>query len=1531
MAYESVNLTCNSTAAAECVLSVQIATYLPPGIFQFVVHVKSAQPDEAAEVYYSPVPAVVSRASLLDSDAASNSYVCSLLNGSSTAHPLTQASMLTTLTSALLEGYGAGGLTANAALLNCSNVSGIVGDALLTAMLRAVQSMTQTVSPLAINTVNSLGTSAYDIAAALTANARLTSSGQVWSLLNLTDALTDFLAWEGVGYQSGNDTALDVYNLGFQNIAAVYGALLAANTSDPALHCAVTSSAEQRFSTLLTTAMADHDTTDADVTLSGAQYSASASRIAVGSNSSLAQLSLSIPAAAFSGATSSSYVDVQRIVFDQAQTWWSACFAPRFDASLNSTGAAALIPSPLYIIQLVDTAGAAYSVSDISAPVQFTLPYALQASTASLFTPGCAFYNRSSSSWSTAGCTSVVNSASVSCACTHLTEFTLVSQPLAVTAGNGQAALSAGQAVKHADLLGIFLIYLVPLLLSALLLTLAGVLQRGVASTVPWSKAVYALIVAVSLMRCVCLALLYFDNANSDTALYDQNSLSATTTTLLLLPLALEVVLLSILGYRYAVVRRKEGASTVVNGKVDLRRASVYSGPASLAPRGSEMDHIVPTKGRRQSVMQRLSVMSSSEKPIVAAPDHRVPLAFAAVFSVAAVSALVGYLVLERHTGASSTLSAVSSLLALTFVAALLALLLWLVFLYYSVPNLKAVMRRGQALGWLTVSAFFLQSLLALSFAEQSAGSWYFQQSAGGVHVTLAVYAIVEVGTLCSMALWWRWTLQWWRTSQVRDLVSRYDINEASVVDGLDKSKATWNGTSSLGTPVLTAFKAPAVVDLDSARRDRLEAKQRMLGSKRPSIVDSLIFSVNSSDSERDDDDNGNDSWADPVASAAQLGVPGLDISRVDGQKQVAGEKTSGKEQAYSGEDTIRPSPRRPSVTRQPSVTRPSVTRQRAMSPSATQLAAASAATHVRRPTKVWSNDSSVDSTPLQRSTSSGPQPTPQPTTARLHRSASISASPLVLGQDILLSPTGSTQTQLTSSGVPTPLLLPHSGESARKRQLSISGWALSSVHLAPDHSAPVVAVAPIAPVASVEQPAPAAVPVPIPGPTDPAFFSVAPVTALSMLSAGASSVATSSPSPSSTLPSVDSLAISRPQTAFAPSAQPSLSRQPSSYDGPATDDGSIQLQMSPRPDEQPATNRLRRYVTRASHEDEQKQEALLPAAGPLTRRPRIERDSEAVEPPSPLSLPSPPDDSPSNSRHGHVIHPGRSARVSRRPSVMTADSSAAGSSASSVAQSPAFSATQPVDARPQGRNRAGSVSRAPEGRSMISRKSSVSVAPSDVPRMSPALVAAAEAYSVNQRPSVSAAADERRRGSVVRSDSPQNQRAQRLQPSKVTLRREQSASKSSAAQSPSGTGAQTNPPRSSHWRESSPELDAAGTQSFIPHLNLGAAGASRSSRAQSASASSAGSSNASSRDDSETEEAEGSDSEEARPAVRHSVLGGAGKLLVSADTLLARGRSLSHSQPQPLARQVLTGGRLASTASFSVSSEPHHLEQNFF
>ena len=1054
--YVPVVLTCGNTSQAECVYAVTADTYLPPGSYTFVVHVLPPLhlAGTGASVYYSGVPAVVTDAALLGS-GNSSAALCGLLGGSSTEDAFTQAATTATVTRALVDSYGPGGLTADSSELRCADLvpsngsttaswndtggnSGSIADRLLEVLVNATRAMSTDNSPLAINVVNSVSTAVNSIAQAVTADSRPPcSSWTVLAVLSVTTALTSYLSNASVGYQSGNDSVLDVFNLGFENVAAVYGQLLTANTSDPSMHCTVVSAMEQRFSSLLNAALGGHATGQPDVQFSGESYSAASSRVAAATNVTLSQLNLTIPAAAVTASTTT-YVDVQRILLKHSQAQWSRCFSAHFDLSFNgnstageATDVSLVADSALYLIQLVDPAtGAEYSVYGLSTPIQFALPYALDNSTAGGYTASCAFYNRSSSSWSSTGCTSLLDTAGVLCACSHLTEFTLVLQPVSASAGSAQTQLSAAQAFVQADLAGVLVVYLVPLALASLLLLLAAVLHRRMASAVPWSRTVYALIVLVSLMRCVCASLLYFDNRNQATHTFDQNPLAEATTALLLLPLLLEVVLLAVLFYRYAVVRRREGASRMVNGKLDLRRVSVVPWrPVSLVPRLSAS--IMPEgKGqlRRLSVTQRLSVaLSSSDKAIVAPPNHIVPLVFALVYLAAAIATLASYFGLGSHSGggSSSTYSAVSSLLGVTFVAAFTIAAVWLVFLYYSVPNLVAVMRRGQALGWLTVGAFFLQSLLVLCFAEPRSAGWYFEESAGGVHVMLAVYSVVEAMSLCGMALWWRWTLKWWRTNQLKHILARYESAEASVM-----AQASLKGDDgfemNFATPV-PSEKADDCIKSDPA----LPFKQRQSGT-RPSTAGSLMSAGSEADVGYEADDPQDESPVDIAAvdttqTESKLGDSGGALS--DKGSCAAEEHAQHREkQLFVSEERVRFS--FSSASR--------------VAPCPAPLLTLSTPLQTDRPTTVRSTDHSSDNTPQQLSDAHGPMLTPLQLSSRQHRLPSILAlpSPLLIADGH--SRSSSSSDSPLPSAVTTPLLQPVSASQLFRRHSSIIAWELA-------------------------------------------------------------------------------------------------------------------------------------------------------------------------------------------------------------------------------------------------------------------------------------------------------------------------------------------------------------------------------------------------------------------------------------------------------------------------------------------------------
>ena len=1419
IAYELVNLTCDSTSPPDCVQTISITTYLPPGLFQLIMHVRSTTSD-IADVYYSPVPALVAQPQLLD-PATPNPIVCGLLTNSLQDDPLTQASLLATLTTSLVDGYGLGGLTVNSSELGCdayNNTDGTTGfgsidgsgdngdfsvaDRLLAAMLTIVEAMTDSGSPLAINVANSLSTAAYSIVSALSSNGTahsqaaspLLSSSQVWSLLNLTESITDYLSMAGVGFQSGNNSASDTFNTAFDNLAGIYGQLLTANTSDPSMHCTLVHLLQSRFSSLLTTAMDGHVVADPDVSFTGAAFSASTSRIVSGANSTVSQLAMSIPADAFVHANSS-YFDVQRIIFQLAQTQWLGCYPTtvwnQAAASSNLTGSA-LLPTSLYVVELITPSGTQYAVQGISVPIQFTLPYANENLTAAEFTPNCAFYNRTSSTWSTDGCTSVVNNASVSCACNHLTEFTLISRPLSAALGNGQAQLSATEAAKHADLLGIFIMYLIPLGLSLYLLVMAGIVYRTQASVVPWANPTYLVIAVVSTMRAVCLALMYFDNMNSATTAFDQNSLSATTTALLLLPLIVEVVLLAVLGYRYAVARRKEGASQMVNGKIDLRRASMYTGPASLMP---QLDESV--RDRRPSILQRLSIVGVSEKPVTEPPGYRAPAILTVLFIAATIGALVAYLVLEKRTQSTSTFSAVSALFALTFVAALTIIATWVVFLHYSVPNLKAVMRRGQTLGWIAVFAFFLQSILVLAFAEQRSGSWYFV-GAGGVHVMMAIYAIVEVFTLCGMALWWRWTLQWWRGHQVSDLVSKYDFNDSHGLYGT-KDKDAWLGP--LSTPMQTA----RVADTNSAQRDRLDSMK--LGAHRPSIAESMIFSA----AEADED------GVDPLAGTTALDktqpvVTSIESSLEAGKakdvrdKYSVEAKTNDTEQAFSSEARAHTVPAL-------DIASPSAS---AVSPANISLQAVTASLLTARPMTVWSNANSINSSPSQYAVVDGPMTTPLHLPDRHRPSVSISASPLVMAAD---SPLGSSA---TSSVPPSAAATPHMASTASripvKRQSCMTNLELSSATAAPITVSEKMPASP-----RIHPSTPASLPSP-----------VAMSTVLSMMSAASTAPASSATAhaPNSPrLPTVDDIAASadstvQPSTASILSALPRsrspsiaanplaltplpirpllppIERAPASALASTVASKPAEIELSQVDDTHRAAGgqkSLRMTVSRAEEDeplspfaipsdddnddhkqqDEQGHSAEVdrwkqsePAPhSPLNRNPLVERVDEPTEPVSPMLLPTAASTAHA-AEHGHIIHHGKQGKVTRDPIVLPDSTFILSTPLASVASSGTSSPVLSPSPKPNNHSRA-----------RVSR-SSVSAIPTEEPKFSPSLLAASAIYQPHRRPSVSKSPDAQR-GSVIRGGSPARQAASHLQPRGVNLAPKQRMSASVDLTSP--------------------------------------------------------------------------------------------------------------------------------------------------
>ena len=1572
IAYETVNLTCDNTSPPDCFQAINITTYLPPGLYQFVLHIKSTESD-VADVYYSNVPAVVGQPELLGT-GTTNPLVCGLLTGDSTDDPLTQASLLSTITSTLVAGYGSGGLTANSSDLDCdsfnntdgssgfannnssdSDATASVADRLLSAMLNVANALTASGSPLAVNVANSLSSATFSIVSSLKLNGTGAlasppiSSAQVYGLLNLTSSIESYLSTAGVGYQSGNNSAAFTFNTAFNNLAGIYGELLTANTSDPSQHCQLVGAMEDRFSSLLTTAMTGHDTTDPDVAFSSPAYSAATTRISSDANSTVGWPTLSIPSSAFDG-TSESAFDVQRVTFAQSQTSWSSCFpssirnqqASGSSPTGNLTGAA-LLPSPLYVLTLLTPSGSVFSVQGLADPIQFELP--LAGANSSTFTPGCAFYNRTSAIFSTDGCTSVVNNASVSCACTHLTEFTLISQPLSGTQGNGQAQLSASQAAKHADLLGIFIIYLIPLVLSSYLLVVSAVLYRTQVSPVPWAKTIYAVIALVAAMRCVCLALLYFDNANMDTTAFDQNALSATTTSLLLIPLIAEVLLLALLGYRYAIVRRKEGASQMVNGKIDLRRASVYTGPASLMP---PLEEAAPQSGRRKSVMQRLSVAATSETPITEPPSHIAPAVFAAVFAAATASAVVAYLVLEKDSQSSRTFKPVSALFALAFLAALAILAVWVLFLYKSVPNLKALMRRGQTLGWVAVFAFFLQSILVLSFAEQRSGSWYLDQSSG-VHVMTAVYAIVEIFTLCGCALWWRWTLQWWRTNQVKNLVSRYDSNEANATNGTRalKEKEVWNGNN-LSTPLPGGDKSGDAM----AQRDRLDAKR--LGAQRPSIAESMIFSAETEDGTYANADTLVDTAASNKTQPVVTSIEGgLEAGKAEDVKaKYAEEKTNDTNQVFSPEVGVRSLPTFSSTT--------AASSDASISPTNVQLQAVTASLLTARPMSVWSNHGSIASTPSQFAVVDGPMTTPLQLGNARNPTSSISASPLVMADDASGSSSGASS--MLPSAAATPLVVPDTSRTLLQRQSSLTNWELTPAAATPAPPTESAAASELVPASPRINPATTAS---LPSP-------VGPMTALSMLS-GSSAAPAPTVVPAlealPALPTLDDLAAStdstvpaeRPRTPPTPLAvtspsaattasQPTLPNSPpiaapqsaasaapviATPGGLITADGrSIQLNITIQANDlqrMAGKKKVKRSVSRAQDEEplspfaipahdnssEQKEQPQRQGEPSPLLTPRVEREQEPAQPASPMLLPAAAAPPAGVSRHGHIIHTAKHVQLTREPIVhpdgtfeLSAPlASATSSGATSPSLSPSFKPSNPSDsARSRGR---------------VSR-SSVSAIPSEEQKMSPSLAAASAVYA-QRRPSIGSHPEGQQRGSIVRSGSPLRQPAQQLQPREVLLKQKQSPALT-AQPSPAHTGhSHAHGHHCKSCSMSPAQLEAAGIQP----ADINSSQATRTFRSRSNSASSASRSGDESGED------------ELNSPRLAPVQASSSSELLNPPRRNSRSQSPSPDSPaaasaptaaQTHARLASTGGRVSRAAS--TSAQTQHIQKksnNFF
>ena len=785
LAYLIVPLICTAQSPADCEQSVQTVVYLPQGVYQVVLHASAnltSTPDAIFAQGAVDVSPPAPTSSGTDQDA-----VCSILlyTNDTEADPLTGLSMLAVLVNALdrsdqLQAVA----TSSLAAMGCTSMaddSALFGDHLLSALQQTMVQINTITPYLAINAVNSVSASVLSMLDALRGS-HVLASAEVLLALTLASELTYTLMQAGVGYQSGNNSALFIHNEAFRDLAAVYDALL---TNASAQHCAVLGEAQGALPVLLTVAMTEHQESDTDVTFALTAYTAASSRVAAGTSLAMVTLdrtlSLDIPSSAFGALPPTSMVDVQRLIFSMDGSGWRSCYPESANAAVsNSVGnvtTAALLSAPLTLISVATIDGVEVGISDLSTPLQFVLSYNQSAVGSS--TPACAFFNRTTSAWSMAGCSSSLVPAGVLCSCTHLTEFTVIGiTDLPAVDGGDSRAISANLG-SSADLLGLLIIYLVPLLVTVVLLI---VLQATHVSALPWSRTVYASIAAVAVLRCVMVALLYFDNANQATSTFAQNHLAIVMTSLLVAPLIAELLLVVHLVYRYAVVRRKEDSSSIYR-MLGVRRASGYAGSISLMPRRSSE---AVGGGRRASLLHRLSVMAKPDTPVTNPPSVLVPAVFVAVSVVATVPALVVFLYFAVASNGAA--QAILALVSVVMVAALVMVCTWTLFLYRSLPNHGNQMRQGQAIGWIPVVSFALQSLLFLAFAARESPSWYFTTAnGGGVHVMLTLYALVEVATLTGLAAFWAWTISWWRPHGTdrgapKTFVTRYDDDVEAAV-----------------------------------------------------------------------------------------------------------------------------------------------------------------------------------------------------------------------------------------------------------------------------------------------------------------------------------------------------------------------------------------------------------------------------------------------------------------------------------------------------------------------------------------------------------------------------------------------------------------------------------------------------------------------------------------------------------------------------------------------------------------------------
>ena len=669
----------------------------------------------------------------------------------------------------------------------------------------------------AANAVNAVSQSVLQVVSALTTRGSLTST-QVYTTLNLTAALTSALTGAGSGYDS---SATGIHNPAFDAVASVLDAVVVATASDSNQHCGFLTAVQGGLMALMTAGSQTHNDSNPDVSFSRASFSASTTRVSASTSAALVTvggLGLTIPSSAF--ASAAGYLDIQRQVYSYDGSSWAGCYVtPNTTPDTSNVTDFALLPSPLALISVYTAAGSAVDISGLSTPLQFVLPFNF--SDAAALTPTCAFLDTTTNQWSTTGCSSTIITAGVQCSCTHLTTFSVLG--VTPTAGTDAGKAAAATTGTRPDLIGIFFLYLIPLVACAVLLVVLLYIRPNLVSQ--YSRLTYLVIGACALMRVIGVALLAFGNSDGVTTAFDQNALAIAATLLMVVPLLSELVLLVHLLYRYAVVRRKEGSSRLVQGEMNRRRASDFSSLVDGDRNRKETDARPPSgsMGRRRSTfVQRFSVITQQHINVTLPPSQVYPAVFAAVFLVATVPTVISYI--YWAVKGSDAAPSIEILGAFTFAAAVLMLGCWVAFIYRSLPNMTGRMRQGQALGWVPYLAFALQSLLLVAFAGKSSPSWYFQTSASsGVHVMLVIYALVEIVSLTGSAVFWQWQIQWWRAqgkAENKGKVGHYiqESNDIQMVENGTAGKAGEQEPGEEGTGTYTAEGEMANDQMDAAR-----------------------------------------------------------------------------------------------------------------------------------------------------------------------------------------------------------------------------------------------------------------------------------------------------------------------------------------------------------------------------------------------------------------------------------------------------------------------------------------------------------------------------------------------------------------------------------------------------------------------------------------------------------------------------------------------------------------------------------------